>query len=93
MIRRIEATAHSPAPVVDNKVGYGTIDALAALNYDVPTGGPAPQEHLSRPLAVAPTPPRPDHRPMLVAVIGSAVLLAGMGGLFGVISLTRKRKP
>ena len=92
VIGRIEATAHSPAPVVDNKIGYGTVDALAALNDDVPTSGPMPHEHLSRPLAVRPAPAAADHRPMLVALIGSAVLLAVLGGLFGLINLTR-RKP
>jgi membrane-anchored mycosin MYCP len=91
VIHRIEVTAHSPAPVVDNRIGYGTVDGLAALNNDVPVGAPAPAEHLSRPLAIPPAAPHPDRRPMLVAVIGSAVLLAGMAGLFGAISLGRKR--
>ena len=91
VIHRIEASAHSPAPVVDNRIGYGTVDGLAALNNDIPMGAP-PAEHLSRPLAVAPPSPPRDHRPMLVAVIGSAVLLASMGGLFGAINLTRRRQ-
>jgi len=91
VIHRIEATAHSPAPVIDNRIGYGTVDGLAALNDDVPVGGPAPVEHLTRPLAMPAPPPRPDRRPMLVASIGSAVLLAGLAGLFGALNLVRKR--
>ena len=35
VIKRIEWTAHSPANVIDNRMGYGTIDPVAALNDDV----------------------------------------------------------
>jgi len=92
VIRRIEATAHSPAAVVDNKIGYGTVDGVAALNYDVPMDGAAPSEHLSRPLVLRPAPPQPDRRPMLVAMIGSGVLLASLGGLFVAINLGKRRR-
>lgn len=49
VINRIKQTAHSPAAVVDNRLGYGAIDPVAALNYDVPPI-PTPRENLSRPL-------------------------------------------
>jgi membrane-anchored mycosin MYCP len=92
VIERIEQTAHSPAAVVDNRVGYGAIDPLAALNDDVPLGAAQPQEHLSRPLTLPPPPPPPDRRPMIVALVGSAVLGAAMLLLFAVVNLAGKRK-
>lgn len=89
VIARIVATAHSPAPVVDNRIGHGTVDGLAALNFDVPVGGKLPRENLTRPLVLAPPPPPRDQRPMLVAVIGSVALLLGVGALFVVIGRRR----
>lgn len=91
VIRRIERTAHSPANVVDNRVGYGVIDPVAALNYDVPVGDRLPEEHLTQPLALPPPAPEPDRRPLATALIGSAVLIAVVAGLFGVLRLAGVR--
>ena len=90
VIRRIESTAHSPAAIVDNRIGQGTVDALAALNYDVPAGPAAPDEHLSRTLTPAPAPLPADKRPMLIALIGSAALLAALGVVFASRNLFRR---
>lgn len=87
VIQRIELTAHWPAAVVDNRVGYGVVDPLAALNNDVRVGDRLPQEHLARPLVVAPAPPPPDRRPMWTALIGSATLAAALVVLLGVLRL------
>lgn len=85
VIRRIEATAHPPAAVVDNRLGYGTIDPLAALNFDISDLGPAkPAELLTRPLVAPAPPPPPDRRPMVIALVGSAVLAAGLLVMLGV---------
>lgn len=93
VIRRIEATAHSPANVVDNRLGFGVVDPVAALNYDVNVGDRMPTEHLSRPLTLPPPPPPPDRRPMYAALIGSAALIALVAGLFGVLRLAGVRGP
>ena len=40
VIRRITETAHNPARGVDNQVGYGVVDPVAALTFDVAPGDP-----------------------------------------------------
>ncbi len=92
VIDRIKQTAHSPAAVVDNRVGYGAINPVAALNYDVPEADPQPKENLSRPLHVAPPPPPPDRRPMTVALIGSGVLVGGSLLALAVVLLVRRKE-
>lgn len=100
VIRRITATAHSPAgivdsqaaAVVDNRVGYGTIDPVAALNADVNVGEPWPVEHLERRLIVPPPPPPPNRAPRAVALIGAASLFTLLGALFGARRLARTRR-
>lgn len=101
VIRRIEATAHSPAAspqdiaggaVVDNRMGYGAIDPVAALNDDVPLGPAQPVEHLTRPLHPPPPPPPPDHRPMIVALGGAGTAVGVLVALFVIATVTRKRR-
>jgi type VII secretion-associated serine protease mycosin len=87
VIQRIERTAHSPADVVDNRIGYGTIDPVAALNNDVAIGQRLPTEHLTRRLVLpAPAPP-PDRRPMATALIGAAAVMVVVAMVFGVLRL------
>ena len=57
VIERIERTAHSPANVVDNQIGYGTIDPVAALNNDVAIGQRPFTEHPTRQLVLPPPAP------------------------------------
>ena len=38
IINRILQTAHNPPRGVDNQVGYGVVDPVAALTFDVPAG-------------------------------------------------------
>ncbi len=91
VINRIKQTAHSPAAVVDNRVGYGVIDPLAALNFDVPEIPVAP-ENLTRPLGPPLPPPPPDHRPMIMAVAGSAALLIALAVVLLVTSMSKSRR-
>jgi len=87
VIRRITATAHNPAHQVDNQVGHGVVDPVAALTFDVPAGDPTPTEHLTSMLNVPPPPPAPDTRPRTVALLGAAAaaliaaLLIGIGAM------------
>jgi membrane-anchored mycosin MYCP len=90
VIQRIESTAHSPAAVIDNRLGYGVVDPIAALNYDVPLGERLPAENLDRPLVVPAAPPPEDRRPMWTAIIGSLAALAIAGAFFGVRRLIGK---
>lgn len=90
VVNRIKQTAHSPAAVIDNRVGYGAIDPLAALNYDVPLADPLPQEHLSRPLTLPPAPPPPDRRPMIVALVGTGALVLALVLVFSIINLSKR---
>lgn len=92
VIRRIEQTAHSPASLVDNRVGYGVVDALAALNNDVPLGPARVSETLSRPLQPPPPPPPPDRRPMIVALVGSAMAVTVIALAFFASNIVRGRK-
>jgi membrane-anchored mycosin MYCP len=90
VIRRLTETAHNPARGVDNQVGYGVVDPVAALTFDVPPGDPAPAEHLSSALHV-PAPVRgPDLRPRYTALIGAAVVIVLAGVIAGVAALRRR---
>jgi membrane-anchored mycosin MYCP len=78
VINRILQTAHNPPRGVDNHVGYGVVDPVAALTFDVPAGErlpPAAQSRVIRP--AAPTPP-PDHRARNVALIFAGVVVAAV---------------
>lgn len=81
VINRIMQTAHNPPAGVDNRVGYGLIDPVAALTFNVPPGDPLAPGSQSRVITPAPPPPPPDHRARTVALgflgaIAVAVLAA-----------------
>ena len=76
VIRRITETAHNPPRGVDNKVGYGVVDPVAALTFDVAPGDRLPAENLTSLLHVPAPPPAPDLRPRHTALIGAAVVAA-----------------
>lgn len=83
VINRILQTSHNPPRGVDNQVGYGVVDPVAALTFDVPPGDRlAPGAH-SRLIIPAAPPPPPDHRARTVAlgfagVVVVAVILASL---------------
>ncbi|WP_099039963.1 type VII secretion-associated serine protease mycosin [Mycobacterium neglectum] len=91
VINRIKQTAHSPAAVVDNRIGYGVIDPVAALNYDVPPI-PTPRENLSRPFGPQPAPAEPDRRPMVMALVGTATLAVLLGAVLAVGAMSKSRR-
>ncbi|MFV8176979.1 type VII secretion-associated serine protease mycosin [Mycolicibacterium peregrinum] len=78
-IQRIVQSAHNPPTGVDNKVGYGLIDPVAALTWNIPEGERVPPGSLSRVITPEPPPAAPDHRARNIAV--------GFVGLVGVVVL------
>lgn len=79
VINRILQTSHNPPRGVDNQVGYGVVDPVAALTFDVPAGArQAPQSH-TRVMAAPPAPPPADRRARDLAVaFAGAVAVAGV---------------
>ncbi len=73
---RIIITAHAPARGVDNVVGHGLIDPVAALTYQMPEDQPTRTQ--SAQLEVPPPPPAPDTTPKKAAAlaVGLVVLAA-----------------
>lgn len=79
VINRLIATAHAPAPGRDGVVGFGVVDPLAALTWEVaPRSARAPQT-TGAPLRVPTPPPPPDPRPgrVLAAQAGAGVVIVG----------------
>lgn len=76
VINRILQTAHNPPRGIDNQVGYGLVDPLAALTFDVPAGDRATPEAQTRVLTAPPGEPPPDHRARTVA-LSLAATMAG----------------
>jgi membrane-anchored mycosin MYCP len=92
VINRLTRTARPPARGVDNVVGYGIVDPVAALTWDVPGGPAQPPERLSAPLHVPPMPPERDMTPAWVAGGGLLAALAAAGVALGVAALRRSRR-
>jgi membrane-anchored mycosin MYCP len=76
---------------VDNQVGYGTVDPVAALTWDVPDGAALPKES-AKPLKLPPMPAPRNMTPVWVAAggLGGALLIAGL--VFGGAVLMRKTR-
>ncbi|MGA7135835.1 MAG: type VII secretion-associated serine protease mycosin, partial [Mycobacterium sp.] len=89
IINRLIHTARAPARGVDNQVGYGVVDPVAALTWDVPDGSVLPKDSAGA-LKLPPPPAPRDMVPVWVAAggLGGALLLAGM--VFGGAVLMRK---
>ncbi len=75
VINRILQTAHNPPRGVDNQVGYGVVDPVAALTFDVPAGDRFPPAAASRVIRPATPPPPPDHRARVVAMVCAGVVV------------------
>ncbi|UQX11075.1 type VII secretion-associated serine protease mycosin [Candidatus Mycobacterium methanotrophicum] len=78
VINRILQTAHNPPRGVDNQVGYGVVDPVAALTFNVPPGdrlAPGAQSRLIMPAA---PPPPPDHRARTVALVFAGLVVAAV---------------
>ena len=89
VINRILQTSHNPAGGVDNQVGYGVVDPVAALTFTVAPGDRVAPGALTRVLAAPVAPQAPDRRARSAA-LGFTVAIAG-SVLFGA-GLARARR-
>ena len=78
MINRIVQSAHNPAAGVDNRVGYGLVDPVAALTFNIPPGDRMPPGAQSRVISPPAPPAPPDHRARNVALGFLGAVLAGV---------------
>lgn len=93
VINRLLATARAPGRGVDNRVGHGIIDAVAALTYDIAPGEPVGPQRLSAPLVLAPPTVGRDMRPAWVAAGGVGALAVLCAVVLGSAALIRNRGP
>ena len=80
--RRLTSTAHAGPRGVDNAIGYGLVDPVAALTYD---GGPGERDIVEthrQTLVVPPPPPPPDTRAHRIA-LGASVVMIVLAALVG----------
>jgi membrane-anchored mycosin MYCP len=83
VIDRIRHTAHNPPGGVDERIGHGVVDALAALTFDV-AGATNPALGTQVRAVPPPTaPPPPDHRARHAAIafttaVGAAMVIAAL---------------
>jgi membrane-anchored mycosin MYCP len=78
VINRIVQSAHNPPAGVDNKVGYGLVDPVAALTFNIPPGERLAPGAQSRVITPAPPPPPPDHRARNIAIGFLGTVAAGV---------------
>ncbi|WP_165443173.1 S8 family serine peptidase [Mycobacterium leprae] len=90
VINRLIHTARSPARGVDNQVGYGIVDPLAALTWDVPEGPAKPPPQLSSPLNLPKLPAHRDMVPVWVAAGGLTTAVLIGAAAFGTAMLVRR---
>lgn len=77
VINRVVSTARHPGGGIDNIVGAGVVDPVAALTWDIPAG-PITPEYKTNEMPPPPPPQEPDRGPI------TAVVLIGAGVLFAV---------
>lgn len=88
---RILQTAHNPPRGVDNQVGYGVVDPVAALTFDVPPGDRVASESQTRVLTPPPAQRPPDHRARTFAVV-FAIGVVALILLNGLVARSRRAR-
>jgi membrane-anchored mycosin MYCP len=91
IVKRLVHTARPPARGVDNQVGYGLVDPVAALTWDVPDGPVLPAERVSASLDLPPPEPPRNLTPVWVAAAGLGAVLLGAGATLGAAKMLRRR--
>ena len=92
VINRLTRTARAPARGVDNQIGHGIVDPVAALTWDVPEGPLKPPQQLSAPLNIPKPAPARDMVPVWVAAGGLLGALLIGGGVFGTAMLMKRSR-
>ena len=87
--QRLTATAHAGPRGLDNFVGHGLVDPVAALTYDLVPVEAAMREPHREQLIVPPPPPPPDRRPLWWAVGLSAAFALGAAVWVKVLARSR----
>ena len=91
VVRRLTATAHNGARAPSNVVGAGSVDPVAALTWDLPSGN-HPDPGAVRPVAVPPAPAPKDTTPRTVAFVGTAALALVVAATAAITAITRKKE-
>lgn len=89
---RIITTAHAPARGVDNTVGRGLIDPVAALTYEVPIDGAPAVTVQAAELSLPKPPPPPDSGPKRTAAIAIGVMAVVVAAVFIAVAATGARR-
>jgi membrane-anchored mycosin MYCP len=89
VINRIQQTAHNPPRGVDNKVGFGLVDPVAALTFDVPPGDRQAPGSFSR-IVLPPAPLRPRDLRARNAAVAFLALIVGGGAVIAAIGRARR---
>ena len=92
MATRIITTAHAPARGVDNAVGRGLIDPVAALTYDIPVDGAPEVTVQAAELSLPAPPPPPDSAPKWTAAIVIGAVSALVVAVLIVVAATGVRR-
>jgi membrane-anchored mycosin MYCP len=85
IINRLTATARHPGGGVDDVVGAGVVDPVAALTWDLPPGPKTAPFNVKRIPPPAYIPP-PDRGPITMVVVAGL----GLAAVLGVAALTRR---
>lgn len=91
VIHRIQQTAHNPPGGVDTRVGYGLVDPVAALTFNVPPGERVAPGAQARMLTPPAPPPPADHRARHAA-LAFVVAVIACTALAAVISRARRSR-
>ena len=91
--RRLEASAHPPPAGHDTVVGYGVVNPVGALTWDIPAGEQFPPARVSTGTMHSPPPPAPaDPRPGRAVLWGGLAALATAGAVVIAIVVRRRRE-
>lgn len=78
VINRILQTSHNPPRGVDNQVGYGVVDPVAALTFNVAAGDRSAPGAESRLVTPPPPPPPADRRARTFALAFAGLVVGGL---------------